>query len=314
MPFSDKQLADLQADLDPTRIKTRRKQGVELRYVEGHDVIDVANDLFGYHAWSYTVSKLDYAAGCWIATILLAVRTQDGETATREDVGVGIPAAARDTDAGPDAHETAIKGAVTDALKRALRTFGNAFGNSLYGKEDAPHADAGQANEPQPARPTVSRSHDGETRACPTCQKPMLWKEGVSKAGKPYAGWFCSDRACNQKPLFGDAHAAPPPPLRVVQPEPAAVAAAGERVVSVPAAPIAGDERLGDVRGPKLAARLRAALGAQGYSEQEAMAWVRQAIAASDKAGLPAFTVTEGKALLDRANAAAAPVAAERSN
>jgi hypothetical protein len=32
-----------------------------------------------------------------------------------------------------DAHEMAEKGAVTDALKRALRTFGNQFGNGLYG-------------------------------------------------------------------------------------------------------------------------------------------------------------------------------------
>ena len=30
-------------------------------------------------------------------------------------------------------HETAHKGAVTDALKRALRSYGDQFGNSLYG-------------------------------------------------------------------------------------------------------------------------------------------------------------------------------------
>lgn len=306
MPFSDEQLAALQADLDPARIKTRRKQNVELRYVEGHDVIDVANDLFGYHAWSYTVSKMEYAGGCWIATILLSVRTPDGETAMREDVGVGIPAAARDQDAGPDAHETAIKGAVTDALKRALRTFGNAFGNSLYGKEDAAPGEA-STNE-QPARPTVSRSHDGETRACPTCQKPMLWKEGVSKAGKPYAGWFCSDRGCAQKPLFGDAHAAQPTPLRVVAPDPA-VAAASERVISHvgTAAPNGADTLLGDVRGPQLAARLRAALGSQGFDSAEQADWIGRQIKASGKSGLPAFTLAEGKALLERANASAAP-------
>ena len=32
-----------------------------------------------------------------------------------------------------DGHETAIKGAVTDGLKRALRSFGPRFGNALYG-------------------------------------------------------------------------------------------------------------------------------------------------------------------------------------
>jgi len=34
-----------------------------------------------------------------------------------------------------DAHEGAAKEAVTDALKRSLRSFGNQFGNSLYSKD-----------------------------------------------------------------------------------------------------------------------------------------------------------------------------------
>ena len=37
------------------------------------------------------------------------------------------------TDESPEGHETAYKGAVTDALKRALRSFGDRFGNGLYG-------------------------------------------------------------------------------------------------------------------------------------------------------------------------------------
>jgi len=34
-----------------------------------------------------------------------------------------------------DAHEGASKEAITDALKRSLRSFGNQFGNSLYSKD-----------------------------------------------------------------------------------------------------------------------------------------------------------------------------------
>ena len=34
----------------------------------------------------------------------------------------------------PEEHETACKGAVTDATKRALRQFGDQFGNRLYDK------------------------------------------------------------------------------------------------------------------------------------------------------------------------------------
>ena len=46
----------------------------------------------------------------------------------REDVGFGSGIAKTLA----DAHEQSAKEAVTDALKRAMRTFGNQFGNSLY--------------------------------------------------------------------------------------------------------------------------------------------------------------------------------------
>ena len=45
-------------------------------------------------------------------------------------VDVGFQAVADDTVEG---HETAYKGSVTDALKRALRSYGSQFGNGLYG-------------------------------------------------------------------------------------------------------------------------------------------------------------------------------------
>lgn len=48
----------------------------------------------------------------------------------REDFGAGH---GYDVDCGL-AHESAIKEAVTDALKRALRSFGNPFGLALYDK------------------------------------------------------------------------------------------------------------------------------------------------------------------------------------
>ncbi len=36
----------------------------------------------------------------------------------------------------PEAHEAAYKGAVTDAMKRALRHFGDQFGNRLYDRRN----------------------------------------------------------------------------------------------------------------------------------------------------------------------------------
>ena len=41
------------------------------------------------------------------------------------------------TEETADGHETALKGAVTDGLKRALRGFGDRFGNGLYGDQQA---------------------------------------------------------------------------------------------------------------------------------------------------------------------------------
>ena len=56
-------------------------------------------------------------------------------------VRVTVPGSPSRTDVGfhavveetAEGHETAFKGAVTDALKRALRGYGDQFGNSLYG-------------------------------------------------------------------------------------------------------------------------------------------------------------------------------------
>ena len=36
-----------------------------------------------------------------------------------------------------------------------------------------------------------------QTKTCMKCQQVMNFKQGVSKkSGKPYAGYFCSDRNC----------------------------------------------------------------------------------------------------------------------
>jgi DNA repair and recombination protein RAD52 len=200
MPFSAAQVQALAAPLGDDLIHTRRKQGIELRYLEGFEAINQANAIFGYHAWSYQITKLEHLAGVWIATVLLTVTTPDGGSAGREDAGVGIPAVPRDSDAvSPDAQETAIKGAVTDALKRALRTFGNAFGNGLYDKPE-PAGDQPQQQHGRQERraPDVQ---NGETRACPSCEEPMVLRSGTTRDGRPYSAWFCAAK-CGQKPIW----------------------------------------------------------------------------------------------------------------
>ena len=74
----------------------------------------------------------------------------------RTDVGVHPV-----TEDNFDGHDTAMKGAVTDGMKRAFRSFGVQFGNAFYG--DQPQATAPQA-ERVPA-PSQSRANGNGRQA-----------------------------------------------------------------------------------------------------------------------------------------------------
>ena len=51
MAFTDSQVRQLKAKLDPRYIKTRSANGVNLSYVEGWHAIAEANRIFGFDAW-----------------------------------------------------------------------------------------------------------------------------------------------------------------------------------------------------------------------------------------------------------------------
>lgn len=139
--FTDKQNQVLAYELDSSRIKSRSKGNVSLSYLEGFDVIETANKIFGYGNWDYTLTSLTQVSQelnhnqnniiCYKAVINITVHDiQHSKTVTREDVGFGTGIAKTLA----DAHEGGAKEAVTDAIKRTLRSFGNQFGNSLYDK------------------------------------------------------------------------------------------------------------------------------------------------------------------------------------
>lgn len=139
--FNKNQLTSLNQELDSSRIKTREKGNVSLSYIEGFDVIDTANLIFGYGNWSYLISKLEQVSQeqnhnqnfvvCYKAIVKLIIKDENhGKSISRQDVGFGSGVAK----ALNDAHENAGKESVTDGLKRAMRSFGNQFGNSLYDK------------------------------------------------------------------------------------------------------------------------------------------------------------------------------------
>ncbi len=139
--FNDKQIKILENELDSSRIKTREKGNINLSYLEGFDVIETANNVFGFGNWSYTVSKLEQVSQetnvnqnyvvCYKAVLrVLVYNNTHTINVNREDVGFGTGIAKTLA----DSHENGAKEAITDALKRALRSFGNQFGNSLYDK------------------------------------------------------------------------------------------------------------------------------------------------------------------------------------
>lgn len=148
MSFTPEQVSALKAPLDARHVLTRKQAGRELSYVEGWRAIDEANRIFGFDAWDRETVEMRQLGeprevqGKWrvgyMARVRVTVRTLSEATygtllIMREGTGYGSGIA---VDLG-DAHESAIKEAETDAMKRALMTFGNPFGLALYDKTQA---------------------------------------------------------------------------------------------------------------------------------------------------------------------------------
>ncbi len=157
----------LSQPIDPALVSQRKgRAGRTFSYIEGHTAISEANEVFGFGGWGFEL--VENVSLRRIET----VDTQTGEVkvvnAYSAPVRVTVPGAPPRTDIGfhavtdetADGHETAIKGAVTDGMKRALRSFGDRFGNGLYG-EQAPVSGA-----PQPQRgPVQANGRSGQSQA-----------------------------------------------------------------------------------------------------------------------------------------------------
>ncbi len=139
--------------IDPGLVSQRKGRGGRVfDYLEGHAVIAQANRIFGYGGWGYEL------VGDVTLRRIETVDTSTGEVKVAQGysapVRVTVAGALPRTDTGVhpvaedtlDGHDTAIKGAVTDGMKRAFRSFGVQFGNGFYG--DQPQA----GNPPQPQR------------------------------------------------------------------------------------------------------------------------------------------------------------------
>jgi DNA recombination protein Rad52 len=183
--FSPEQLAALAAPLDRANVRQREQGRSRVSYLEGWQVIAEANRIFGFDGWQRQtiavrcVSQAERAIGRdqrpgWGVTYTARVRvtvTAGGlPPLIREGSGAGHGI---DVDLG-QAHESALKEAETDAMKRALMTFGNPFGLALYDKSQRQVSSAaGQGDGAQRAdglradgqRPTVGRMSAGSPPA-----------------------------------------------------------------------------------------------------------------------------------------------------
>ena len=202
--------------LDPKHIKKRKQGGASLSYIEGYHAINTANEVFGYGRWSKQITMLSKVAEtqdqkngrdrytvAYIATVSIQVNSHEtwsvetGEVvkdaALFEDVGYGNGIS---YSSFADAHELATKEAVTDAMKRCLRHFGDQFGNCLYNKDFVPQKpqvapESNKAADPAPDTPEPDEDTLPAMKGPEKKRMARIWKyvndnmnpDGVIKPG-----------------------------------------------------------------------------------------------------------------------------------
>ena len=209
--------------INPALVSQRRGRGGRtFDYLEGHVVIDQANRVFGYGGWGYEL------VGDVTLRRIETVDSQTGEVTVSQGysapVRVTVAGALPRTDIGVhpvaednlDGHDTAMKGAVTDGMKRAFRSFGCQFGNAFYGDQSASNGSAqpqrapvqAQANangKPAQAQPTSRNDAQAETlrkRLMELCVKQGFDEEQVQAAVQRETGKSIDDLTADELGLL----------------------------------------------------------------------------------------------------------------
>lgn len=154
------QLAELEKPLPPSAVLWRDgdDSGMKVPYVPGYYIVEAANRIFGFGAWSLEMVELrcvnegettigsngakGYAA-VYVARARVTVTTEHGPI-VRDGIGV----CTKKMRNRGKVHEIAAKAAATDALKRAMVTFGNQFGLELQNKANWPKYQGGAPRVP----------------------------------------------------------------------------------------------------------------------------------------------------------------------
>lgn len=144
MSFSNETTAMLTAPLRKEHVGARKQGNMTVDYIEGWHAIAEANRIFGFGNWSRETVSTECV---WAGKRKARDKEMDACTYTAKvriqvyPEGSAIPVIREGCGAGHgmgrhpgDAHESALKEAETDAMKRALMTLGNQFGLALYDK------------------------------------------------------------------------------------------------------------------------------------------------------------------------------------
>lgn len=189
MPLDQAAKDALAAPLDLNNVKKRKGAGGRtLDYISGEHAIAEANRIFGFDGWTCETIHMECVKESPI-TYIARVRVKAGGV-TREGWG---------GDSSHD-HEMAVKGAETDAIKRALRTFGNQFGLPLYDKEEnAENLTRGSEPAPTP-RPSPSPEYKRQEKVIKEEIQDgpfYTWKTKIMNAG-PSANWMIIEKAIRE--------------------------------------------------------------------------------------------------------------------
>lgn len=190
MSFTDTQVAALKAPLNRGHVRQRSQAGRALSYIEGWKAIEEANRIFGFDAWDRETVELrecgeprltgDKHRVAFMCRVRIRVRSTGASDAPviRDGIGYG---SGIDKDLG-QAYESAIKEAETDAMKRALMTFGNPFGLALYDKDQANVVDVPDEPEPSSSQLMADAMIEALTkRAGPAAIEAFLAKDAIKR-------------------------------------------------------------------------------------------------------------------------------------
>lgn len=146
--YTAQEIATLQSRLEkqlgPEYISSRAgPSGQKVHYLAAEKCIQLANEVFGFNGWSSQIKdvQVDFVEEnpqtfkvSLGLSVIVRVTLRDGTF--HEDIGYGHMENCKGKAA---AFEKAKKEGTTDALKRALRNFGNVLGNCIYDKEYLKH-------------------------------------------------------------------------------------------------------------------------------------------------------------------------------